>query len=307
MIPVAVAFTPEYFIPAATMLRSLLDTSSAGYKIICLVTEALPERMLAKLNEMGEGRLQVECVSLKGRLKDIYISPRYTEAASFRLLLPELFPEYDRMYYIDCDIIIRQDIGRLFDEIDLKDNYLACVLEASEDEQINRIQKLGCNPYRYFNSGFLLMNLDQMRKEKVTEQLLNACRVDYLVFPDQDALNIVCKDRIVPLEPKYNAIRTFFIPKYKKTFLKWYSERDWTVVQREGTIHYTGAKVKPWIMFTVQFDKWWLTYEELPLEIRNEWEPPKRVRFYWSIYRYPVFRHGINAVRWLKRQLINKD
>lgn len=307
MIPVAIAFTPEYFIPAATMLRSLLDTSTASYRIICLVTEPIPERMQHKLSEMGEGRLALECVSLKGRLKDIYISPRYTEAASFRLLLPELFPEFDRMFYIDCDIIIRQDIGRLFEETDLQDNYLACVLEASEDDQIERIQKLGCNPYTYFNSGFLLMNLAQMRKEKVTERLLDACRVDYLVFPDQDALNIVCENRIVPLKPKYNAIRTCFIPKYKNTFLKWYSEKDWDTVQREGTIHYTGAKVKPWIMFTVQFDKWWLVYEELPQEIRDEWNPPKRVRFYWSLYRFRVVRHCIDAARWLKRKLSDRN
>ena len=307
MIPVAIAFTPEYFVSAATMLRSLLDTSSSSFRILCLVTEELPERMLKKLDEMGNGRLLLECVSLKGRLKDIYISPRYTEAASFRLLLPELFPEHDRMFYIDCDIIIRQDIGHLYNEIDLEDNYLAAVIEASEDEQIERIQNLGCDPYHYFNSGFILMNLAQMRKERVTERLLDACRVDYMAFPDQDALNIVCEGRTVPLAPKYNAIRTFFIPKYKKTFLKWYSEEDWAIVQKEGTIHYTGAKVKPWIMFTVQFDKWWLTYEKLPLAIRNECELSKRVRFYWSIYRYPFFRHTINAVRWLKRKLVIQD
>ena len=305
MIPVAIAFTPNYFLPAATMLRSLLDASTGCFKIICLVTEAVPERMRKKLDEMGNGRLDIECVSLKGRLKDIYISPRYTEAASFRLLLPELFPEYDRMFYIDCDIIIRQDIARLYNETDLQDNYLAGVYEATIEQQAERILKLGCSPDHYFNSGFLLMNLTQMRKEGVAERLLDACRVDYLVFPDQDALNIVCQGRTLPLGPQYNAIRTFFIPKYKKDFLKMYSEEEWLTVQESGTIHYTGARVKPWIMFTVQFDKWWSTYDKLPQEIRDEWKPPFRVRFLWSLYRVRVIRDSMNAVRWLKRKVLD--
>ena len=40
------------------------------------------------------------------------------------------------------------------------------------------------------------MNLAQMREEKVSDQLLEACRIPYLEFPDQDALNQVCHGHI---------------------------------------------------------------------------------------------------------------
>ena len=252
MSPLAIAFTPNYFVPAATMLRSLLDASTGDFEVICLVTEEIPERMQEKLVRLGAGRLSFRFIPLKGRLEGIYTDPRYTEAASFRLLLPEILPEYDSLVYIDCDVIVRQDVGKLWRETDLGDNWL-------------------------------VMNLAQMRKEHVSERLLEACRVPYLEFPDQDALNQVCLGRVLQLSPVYNGIRTFFIPKYKPDFVRQYSEELWDEVQRNGTIHYTGGK--PWDIFSVRFGDWWRTYECLPDEIKQEWKPSANTLLMWSFYR----------------------
>ena len=156
--PLAIAFTPTYFVPAATMLRSLLDASTGDFEIVCLVTEPLPSRIQSELEQLDVERLLFRYYSLKGRLEGLYVDPRYTEAASFRLLLPELLPEYDKIVYIDCDIIVRQDIGVLFRKSDLGDNLVGAVYEAPIEKQAARFRALGCNPSRYFNSGFLLMN-----------------------------------------------------------------------------------------------------------------------------------------------------
>ena len=115
MIPLAIAFTPNYFVQAATTLRSVLDASLDGqFRVVCMLTEEIPQRMQDELKRMGGGRLVLEYLPLKGRLQGIYIDPRYTEAASMRLLLPELLPELDRVLYLDCDIIVRQDLARLW-------------------------------------------------------------------------------------------------------------------------------------------------------------------------------------------------
>ena len=300
-IPLAIAFTPNYFVPAATMLRSLLDASTGEFEVICLVTEGIPERMQAKLVRMGAGRMTFKYIPMAGRLQGVYTDPRYTEAASFRLLLPEILPEYDRIVYIDCDIIVRQDIGRLWRETDLGDNYLGVVFEAPIEQQAERFRALGCDPQRYFNSGFLLMNLKQMREEKVSERLLEACRVPYLEFPDQDALNQVCQGRVLPLSPVYNSIRTFFIPKYRPDFVRQYSGTIWNEVQRCGTIHYTGGK--PWNIYSVRFGDWWRVYESLPDEIRLEWTPPVKMLRLWHLYQIPVFRGIIDGFRKLKQSV----
>lgn len=266
MTPLAIAFTPNYIVPAATMLKSLLNASTGSFRIICLVTEEIPEEMLQLLIKMGQTRLTIECISLKGRLDGYYTDARYSEAASFRLLLPELLPDYDKILYLDCDMIIRQDMGKLYRETELGKNCLAAVFEAPIDSQANRIEALGCTPGRYFNSGVLLMNLKLMREESVSEQLLKSCEKDYMEFPDQDALNQVCQGRVLSLSPAYNSIRTFFLPQYKADFCKIYSERIWKVVQKEGNIHYTGGK--PWDIFSVKFGEWWEVFYSLPKGLR---------------------------------------
>ncbi|MBP5740579.1 MAG: glycosyltransferase family 8 protein, partial [Bacteroidales bacterium] len=228
-----------------------------------------------------------------------YTDPRYTEAASFRLLLPEILPEYKSIVYIDCDVIVRQNIAQLYSGLDLKDNYLGGVYEAPIENQAERFKALGCNPREYFNSGFLVMNLEQMRKDRLTEKLLDACKVDYLEFPDQDALNQVCKGRVIALSPVYNGIRTFFLPQYKKDFVSQYSETLWKEVQKSGTIHYTGGK--PWNLFTVKFGQWWKTYDSLPAEIKEEWTPAGRAPKIWRLYRIRpvqmVIDAGLNILR----------
>lgn len=299
MIPLAIAFTPNYFVQAAATLRSVLDASPRGqFRVICMLSEEIPQRMQDKLQRLGGERLTLEYILLKGRMEGVYIDPRYTEAASLRLLLPELLPELDRILYLDCDIVVRQDLAQLWEKTDLADNYLAAIYEAAIEGQAERFRALGCDPAKYFNSGFLLMNLAQMREEKVSEKLLEACRVPYLEFPDQDALNQVCQGRVLPLSPLYNSIRTFFIPKYKADFVRQYSEPLWERVQREATIHYTGGK--PWNLFTVQFAAWWMVYDRLPEEIKAEWTPGRMARF-WKFYRTP-FGRVFDALRNLKQR-----
>lgn len=304
MVPLVVAFTPNYFVPAATMLRSLLDSSegdswsgedSSKFRVICLVTEDIPRRMQDKLLRMGDGRMEFEYINLGGRLKDVYTDPRYSEAASFRLLLPDLLPEYDSVVYIDCDVIVRQDIARLYAETDLGDNYLGVVCEAPIENQAERIIALGCDPDAYFNSGFLLMNLKKMREDGIVEKFLEASKVDWLEFPDQDVLNQVCKGRVLPLSPVYNSIRTFFLPQYMDDFNARYSPVLWYEVQDKGNIHYTGGK--PWNLFTVKFGEWWRTYDSLPQEIKDEWIPDPKVMRIWKVYRNFVGEWCLDTAR----------
>lgn len=299
MFPVVIAFTPNYFVPAAVTLKSLLDSSTGQFRIICLVSEPIPQRMQDKLLRLGAGRLEFEYINLGGRLKDVYTDPRYSEAASFRLLLPEILPEYDKVLYVDCDVIIRQDVSRLFAETDLGDNYLGVVYEAPIENQAERFKALGCNPREYFNSGFLLMNLAAMRAENVSRRLMDACRVDWLEFPDQDALNQVCQGRVVPLSPLYNGIRTFFLPQYKADFVAQYSESLWNQVQTDATIHYTGGK--PWNLFTVKFGQWWRTYDSLPDEVKAEWSVNKKMLCLWRVYKTAAGRWLIDTAQRLYR------
>lgn len=290
--PLVLAFTPNYVVPAATCIWSILDHSnpSAHYHIICLLTEPLSEDLQLLLQDLDPERLQFTFLNLKDYQLNIYVDERYTIAASYRLLLPELLPNYDKVIYLDCDIIVRQDLAAVFEKTDLRNNYLAAVYEAALPFQEDYLKSIGSQPGDYFNSGFLIMNLDLLRQDNMAPQFLEASKQQGLQFPDQDVLNQLCKNKTVALPPIYNGIRTYFLPQYKDDFLKRYSAKEWKEVQKTGTIHYTGAK--PWNHFTVKFDIWWHYFDKLPRAIKELNQVNTKMQ---RLYRFRSFGFG----RWV--------
>ncbi len=180
-IPLVVAFTENYFVPAATCISSILKNAdnTQTFEVICLLTKDLPLHLKQLLEHLDPKRLSFRYLNLDGQLAGVYVDERYTIAASFRLLLPELLKEYDKVIYLDCDIIVRQDLGKLYHQVDLGDNYLAAVFEAALPHQIEYLEQIGCKPGYYFNSGFLLMNMAMMRKDGMTQQWIDALKVPY--------------------------------------------------------------------------------------------------------------------------------
>ncbi|PRD48308.1 glycosyltransferase family 8 protein [Sphingobacterium haloxyli] len=301
-IPLVVAFTPNYFVPAANCLLSILEHSdpTASFHVICLLTEALSDDMKSAIEQLDSGRLTMRYINLQGKLGDIYVVERYTVAASYRLLLPDLLPEYNKVIYVDCDMVVRNDLANLYYKTDIADYYLAAVFEASLDSQLDYLDHLGVKAGNYINSGFLLMNLVKLRADGMVQKLLHAAKKTYLQFPDQDVLNQLCQGKILGLPPYYNSIRTFYLPQYKPVFLRYYTEADWQAVKEHGTVHYTGGK--PWDIFTVQFDVWWRYYERLPEVIRNKWKPNKRMYCLYKISNTRIGRYCLHGLQQLVRR-----
>ena len=72
-VPVVIAFTPNYFIPASTCLYSIfasLDTEEQMH-VICLLSEELPDRLKQKIQLIGGERAQYSFINLQGRLQYI--------------------------------------------------------------------------------------------------------------------------------------------------------------------------------------------------------------------------------------------
>lgn len=303
-VPLVISFTPNYFIPAATWLQSVLKNSNKNslFHVICLLSENLPDKLkecLIKVDTLN--RVSFTFINLEKKLQDVYVDKRYTIAASYRLLLPELLPQYDKVIYSDCDMIIRNDLAKLYHSVDLQDKYLGVVFESPLDFQEKNIRQLGCTPGFYFNSGFLLMNLKKLREDNMTPKFIEALKTDYLEFPDQDVLNVLCKRKVQGLPPYYNSIRTFYIPKYKVFFLKKYTEADWKSIWQHGNIHYTGDK--PWNRFTVEFDVWWKYYWQLPQEVRKMDRYNKKMNALYRLYSTRTGKYLFEGIRSIYRKL----
>lgn len=213
-IPIFFAVDDGYCPFLAVALQSLIDNSSEEnrYLIKILNTDISVDnkRRIAKYERSN---IDIEFVDLNyyiQRVKDkLYTRDYYSKTTYFRLFLPNLYPQYDKVLYLDSDIVILDDIAKLYN-IDMGNNLVAAapddVIQFNEVFQIYAEKVVGVADYRrYFNAGVLLMNLHEMRKFRFQEKFLYSLdRITFVVAQDQDYLNRLCKGRVKLLERVWN-------------------------------------------------------------------------------------------------------
>ncbi|HEM4671743.1 TPA: SP_1767 family glycosyltransferase [Streptococcus suis] len=124
-----------------------------------------------------------------------------------RFLLPELLADLDRILYLDVDILVHGNLMELF-QTDLEEYELGAIVEADIFKYYQwYLDSLGFGPNdAYFSSGVLLMDLDKMRQNGTTNQLIAMAleKAQDYKFPDQDILNTYYKGQFKQLSPAYN-------------------------------------------------------------------------------------------------------
>lgn len=206
-IPIFFTVDNNYIPFLAVTLESIVDNISLEntYKIIVLYKENMSQENIEKINKYRRENFNIEFVDLKDKLGDIeeklYTRDYYSKSTYYRLLIPELYKEYDKAIYLDSDIVLLTDIANLYN-IDLEDNLIG----AAPDEAIANVKAfqeyaekvVGVSSYhKYFNAGVLLMNLKELRNTKFQDKFLYLLEtVKYSVAQDQDYLNRICKGKV---------------------------------------------------------------------------------------------------------------
>lgn len=111
----------------------------------------------------------------------------YTPYSMLRLLIDEIEIIPDKVLYLDGDVLALKSVAPLYD-IDLKDNELAMVQDAVGHKYFGK---------RYCNSGVMLMNVKELRKNGTLDLCRRYIKKHRLFMPDQTTLNRVCKKRII--------------------------------------------------------------------------------------------------------------
>ena len=207
--------TDENYLPYMDVaIGSLVENASReyNYRIIVLNT-GLSEngKSLVKRKETPWVRIDFidisrELEGIKSSLRDVY---HFSIVTYYRLFIASLFPQYDKVIYLDCDLVVLGDISRLYNT-ELGDNILAGAPEQfirhTDEFRAYTETALGLDPDKYVNAGVLVMNLAAFRKGRIEESfvhLLTKYGFD-LLDPDQAYLNYLCRDRIHILPNGWN-------------------------------------------------------------------------------------------------------
>ncbi|OCG63005.1 MULTISPECIES: glycosyltransferase family 8 protein [unclassified Gilliamella] len=208
-----------------------------------------------------------------------------------RLLVPRLLKnEVDKFIYLDADILCFRDISSI-NQIDIDSVVCAVVSDSLISKNIEKnITRLELSSDNYFNSGFLYINTknwcDSDIENKVNSVLLNPQQYR-LVYPDQDALNLILQNKVKYVDCRWNYLFTWMTETEKN---KIFDNEDILPF----FIHFTGAR-KPWYQEhegTAQnlyvFYKHFTPWANKPLE---SYLPRMRVNDY-RIYAKSFFRKG---------------
>jgi lipopolysaccharide biosynthesis glycosyltransferase len=246
---VACAAERRYAPHSAAMLHSVLEHSPLPVRVHYLHGPSFPAasaRRLAWMVRRHGGEISFVEVPDE-RIAGLPVDELFTSAMWYRILLPELAPDADRVLYLDVDTIAVDDLGPLW-ETELGDAYLGAVTNVFfKPEHRDRVAALGLDPERYFNSGVLLCDLARMRADGCTERLLTTVRDERreLEWPDQDALNLVYEGRRADLHPRWNCMNS--VMRFEWTEEVFGPELTREARSRPGIRHFEGPEVeKPW-------------------------------------------------------------
>lgn len=201
IIPIVFAFDNNLAFPACICLSSLMMNAkeSTFYDIFILhpASEDLKHEELDKISSFYSN-CRIQYIAVDDTFAQAYEIRGITTPAYYRLLIPELIPQYDKVLYSDVDVIFRTDLSLLY-ATDLFDNYIAATYDLglclSNDgrEYIESIK--GLVKGDYIQSGFLIINSRIIRDKGVVEKFKEASK-QKLRYQDQDILNLVCRGRI---------------------------------------------------------------------------------------------------------------
>ena len=197
-IPVFMATNDNYAPFLGVTLNSLLLNADRYYFYdIYIFHSGIKEYYISKLDSIQEKDANVRCVNVKSIItsQNLYSNRHYSVEMYHRFLIPELFFFLPKAVYIDCDTIVLDSIHKLYN-INIGNNVLGAARNLLHREMYEYVvNKLHFDPEKYINSGVLLINCEQF----ILQGIKNKCYAFLqnhlsLECPDQDALNVCCKD-----------------------------------------------------------------------------------------------------------------
>lgn len=269
-IPVVFASDCNYIPYLSVAIRSLIDHANAErkYDIIILADEkAVKEE--AKLQSICEGRdnISIRCIDMapfRETCAAYGIRTHVSVAAYYRLYISSICAGFNKILYMDCDVLCAADVAELYD-MDMGD----CLVTAAHDKPIQDVNSEwldGARAYigsigmkdakQCFNSGVLVMNLQLMRKENLEAKFLEVAARNKKYWHDQSVLNICCQGRVLWVPEKWN----FTIHMYGEDELSLPSveERSRLIHEKSYCIIHYAAGQKPWKRFhSPLMSEWW--------------------------------------------------
>lgn len=277
-IPIVLTSSAYYVPYMAVTIQSIIELASDdnGYDFL-IFGNNISEEDKIKIQTLANGRknISIRFVYVESLLANMNYNFRegYSVESFYRVLMMEILPNYKKVLYLDSDVVVLRDIAELY-STELGENLVAaacdpdgikCYYQNYKNRALymDKVLKL-FSPDNYFQSGVMLFQLENWRKTYKLQDVLNiACSPD-LVWGDQDALNILCKNRVQYLDMSWNTVVDGYGGRVRDVS-EWAPQYiiDAYLQARENPyiVHYAG--VQPWKNPNVDMNEYFWKIAEL--------------------------------------------
>ena len=202
---ILVTLNESYLPPLQVMLTSLHLAHPGQPITLHLMHSGIPEESLEAVgSQCGLYGIQFSPIRVDDDLfEGAPVSAQYPRQMYYRLLAPQLLPwQLHRVLYLDPDVLILNSLLPLW-QMDLEGKLFAAASQKGKAELASGLNqaRLGTEG-QYFNSGILLEDLDEGRRQIRPQEIFRYAREHKkeLLLPDQDILNALYGDKTLPLD-----------------------------------------------------------------------------------------------------------
>ena len=254
----------ENFVPYLSVaVQSIVDNASDDrrYDIIVLTRNITPASMITLSRQVKAPNTGIGYLDVDAALGDIELPHHghFRPETYFRLLAPQLLPNVDKAIYLDSDLIVNDDLAKLYD-YDVTGYKLAATRDADTIGQIDGYDatvgpylkdELGMDdPHDYFQAGVLLMNLAELRRTVTAEEFLAVSTERMWRWLDQDVLNKIVNGHYLRLPMRWNYLmdwqhlrRTHIVANAPQEIQDEYDEAR----RNPAIVHFAGPDNRPWL------------------------------------------------------------
>uniref|UniRef100_A0A8C0GZ89 Glycosyltransferase 8 domain containing 2 n=1 Tax=Chelonoidis abingdonii TaxID=106734 RepID=A0A8C0GZ89_CHEAB len=204
----------------------------------------------SKLKEIKYKTVEFNPMILKGKIRPDASRPELLQPLNFvRYYLPLLIHKYEKVIYLDDDVIVQGDIQEL--SVGMQNTYMGYL-----DYRKQTIRDLGISPSTCsFNPGVIVANMTEWKHQRITKQLEKWMQrnVEENLYSSTLGGGVAISPMLIVFHGKYSTIN----PLWHVRHLGWspdarYSEH---FLQEAKLLHWNG-RYKPWDYPSVHNDLW---------------------------------------------------
>lgn len=210
IIPIAMALDDGYTYPTIVAITSMMENKNSDtiYKYYIMHPGEFSESSKSKLISLSQkyDKCEINLIDMGEEYKDANDKGHITTPTYYRLSLPRILPDVEKLIWIDGDTLTFGDLNEMYN-IDMDNLYCRGFL----DSNVRGAEIFDVDNDHCICAGVMILNLAELRKDNMFDKFKVFIEEnnDRLVQHDQTVINVLCANKMGGLPAKFGIFNCY--------------------------------------------------------------------------------------------------